>query len=931
MERRRDEARTLCDLEIGGKGHVKAVDSQDRRMRRHITDMGITPGTEITLVKEAPMGDPVEIALRGYTMSLRKADAETILLMSAEEHGRWHEKTEKAKAEFERRASVSLAQTESGKSDEAEHKKAAELTAFIIDNDGCCENNKSDYCPCEVFGDDGGPVRLALVGNPNCGKTTLFNAMTGAKEYVGNWPGVTVEKKEGKIKNSLSRANNGGERSLCTMGHDMTVVDLPGIYSLSPYSMEEIVARDYIINEKPEAIINIVDGTNLERNLYLTIQLLELERPMIIALNMMDEVEKHGDRIDCEKLSLELGIPIVPISARTGEGIDDLIDGLQKLIEAAHAQFHEGFNIEPDDVYDDFTHMQHHLLGGIVDSYADVAGLPKHWTQIKLLEGDERVRTALALPQDVKKQVDGIVSAYAAANPFGDNESMVADSRYAYIEKVTAAAVERGVKPSTADKSAKIDAFLTNKWLAIPLFLLIMGIIFALTFSTVGAALSDAVGGLIDEGFTPIVRSALEAAGAGTWFVSLICDGIIKGVGGVLTFLPQIALLFFFLSILEDSGYMSRIAFIMDKPMRRFGLSGKSFIPLLMGFGCTVPAAMGARTMDNQRDRRMTVLLLPFMSCSAKLPVYGLIAGAFFDKYRGLVILSLYVFGMLIGILSGLLFRNKLFEKGNAPFVIELPPYRLPSARNVFTHVWERVSHFLEKAGTIILAMSVMIWFLESFDFSLSMVQEAGESIIGKIGSLIAPVFAPLGFGSWQASVALITGVVAKEAVVSSLSMFAGFTASAGGEVVRSALSGVFTPAAAYSFLVFVLLYTPCIAAVTTMRRELESRKWTAFAVIWQLGAAWCASFLTYNIIAAFTGELKMSNVFIGIAVIIAIYSIYCIATHIKHRGCGCGACRGCQNSSYCSQNKCNKQQENMVYSKKAITSTASNKGARKG
>ena len=897
----KDANRTLGGLTVGQSGHVKTVATADKRMRRHITDMGITPGTEVKLVKAAPMGDPLEIELRGYSMSLRKADADTIILMSEQEHRQWHENTMLARAAFEKHAAERLAQTQPHADDAQEHRRAAQLTAFILDKGGCCENPDSDYCPREVFGDDGGPVHLALVGNPNCGKTTLFNAMTGAKEYVGNWPGVTVEKKEGKIRNASGK-NGGG---VCTLGHEMTVVDLPGIYSLSPYSMEEIVARDYIINEKPEAIINIVDGTNLERNLYLTIQLLELERPMIVALNMMDEVEKRGGSIDCERLSLELGIPVIPISARTGEGISDLVDGLQRLIQAAHVQFHEGFNIEPDDVYDDFTHMQHHLIGQLVDAYADEAGLPKHWAQIKLLEGDERVYQALKLPGDVAAEVQKIVRNFARANPFGDNESMVADSRYAYIEKVAGASMKKGVKDAVIQNNARIDKILTNKWLALPMFLLIMGLIFALTFSGVGAILSDAVGAAIDDGFAPFVRQTLVSAGAQAWFVSLLCDGIIKGVGGVLTFLPQIALLFFFLSLLEDSGYMSRIAFIMDKPMRRFGLSGKSFIPLLMGFGCTVPAAMGARTMDNQRDRRMTILLLPFMSCSAKLPVYGLIASAFFEKNRALVIFSLYLLGILLGILSGLLFKGKLFKKGDAPFVIELPPYRWPTARNTLTHVWERVSHFLEKAGTIIFAMSVVLWFLQSFSFSFAFVANPAQSIIGEVGTLIAPIFKPLGFGSWQASVALLTGVVAKEAVVSSLSMFAGFSASAGGEVVHGALSAIFTPAAAYSFLVFVLIYTPCMAAVAMMRRELESTRWTVFAVIYQLASAWIAAFVVYHIIGLFTGDVRMGYVFYIIAAVILAYSLFMIVRHFRRRGC-CEAsghtCKGCRYAPHCSQ-----------------------------
>lgn len=898
MEQKMEERKRLSELKCGEKGHVYAVTSGDRRMRRHIVDMGITPGTEIKLIKLAPMGDPVEIELRGYTMSLRKADADSVVLMNAEDHKKWHRDMERA-IELREKAAAEARSKGSDKRDAdiVEHARAAELTEFILEKSFCSTKN-GGYCPKEVFEDDK-PVRLALAGNPNCGKTTLFNAMTGSKEYVGNWPGVTVEKKEGKIKQKPCKESVDG---LCTMGHDMTVVDLPGIYSLSPYSMEEIVARNYIINEDPDAIINIVDATNLERNLYLTIQLLELEKPMILALNMMDEVEKQGDSIDCKELSMELGIPVVPISARTGEGIDELVTGLQNLIAAAHTQLHEGFLIEPDDVYDDFTHEEHHKIGAIIAGYAEKAKLPLHWSEIKLLEADERVKESLKLSEEDAKRVDAVVREYASANPMGDSESLVADSRYRYIERVAKKAYHRGNKAGSVERSARIDAILTHKALAIPLFLIIMGVIFLLTFSTVGAWLSDVAGGLIDDTIAPFVRNALVSAGAMDWFISLVCDGIIKGVGGVLTFLPQIALLFLCLSLLEDSGYMSRIAFIMDKPMRRFGLSGKSFIPLLMGFGCTVPAAMGARTMDNDRDRRMTILLLPFMSCSAKLPVYGLIAGAFFTKHRGLIILSLYAMGVALGILSGLMLRKSAFDKGEAPFVIELPPYRLPSARNVATHVWERVSHFLEKAGTIIFAMSVVLWFLQSFDFSLNFISDPSVSILGKTGSVIAPVFKPLGFGSWQASVALLSGVVAKEAVVSSLSMFASFSASAGGEVVREALSGIFTPASAYSFLVFVLLYTPCMAAVATIRREMHSRKWTAFAVAYQIAIAYVMSLLAYNIIGLFTGETDKAVIFYAIAAIMLIYSVTCMIRR-KKKGCGCGrACSKCKGDAKCSQ-----------------------------
>ena len=819
-------------------------------MRRRIVDMGITPGTRITIIKTAPMGDPIEITLRGYSLSLRREDALQITLMDEDEAQTLRHKQQEALKAHEQRSRSQLGHASD--TDQASHERAARLTVSFTSGHGEGYADPSGSKPGQEPTDDGDaqPVKLALVGNPNCGKTTLFNAMTGGREYVGNWPGVTVEKKEGRVKQpNLGQV---GQDAIFTHGHDITLVDLPGIYSLSPHSMEELVARRFIVEEKPDAIINIVDGTNLERNLYLTVQLMELERPMIIALNMMDEVEKQGDRIDVERLSLELGVPVIPISARTGLGIEALLAQAQQLIHAIHTQLHEGFNIEPDDLYDDLTHMAHHRIGRLVEPYVQKADLPLHWAQIKILEGDSLLRESLHLPEAISKQVDEVVAEYAAASPLGDNETMVADSRYRYVERVCAAALQRARRPEDPSPASRIDAILTHKIWAMPIFLGIMLLIFTLTFSTVGAWLSDLVSESIGSLLIPFVREALEASGAFTWLTGLVCDGILTGVGGVLTFLPQIAILFFCLSMLEDSGYMSRIAFIMDKPMRRFGLSGKSFIPLLMGFGCTVPAAMGARTMDNEKDKRMTILLLPFMSCSAKLPVYGLIAGAFFAKNRGLVIFSLYGLGILLGILSGLLFKKKLFQGQDAPFVIELPPYRIPTARNTFTHVWERVSHFLQKAGTIIFAMSVILWFLQNYSFQLTLVADASKSILGALGGLLAPLFKPQGFGTWQAAVALLTGLVAKEAVVSSLAMFYGFSLSAQDTAIAAALSHTFTPRAAYAFLVFVLLYTPCVAAVSTMRRELNSRGWTAFAVAWQIAVAYVASFLAYSLLGLF-------------------------------------------------------------------------------
>ncbi|MBQ2661637.1 MAG: ferrous iron transport protein B [Clostridia bacterium] len=827
-----EKRKTLDSLKIGESGYVHSFYTEDVKLRHRMSEMGITPGIEIKKIKAAPMGDPIEVSLRGYMLSLRRENAEKIFLCNEEDE------------EGLKCASRNVALDK--EEDEAEHKKAALLTEFMIENVSCCDSEKRKNCyrTRKEPPNDEAPVKLALVGNPNCGKTTLFNALTGAREYVGNWPGVTVEKKEGKIK------DKGG---VCTHGHEMTLVDLPGIYSLSPYSQEEVIARNFIIDEKIDAIINIVDATNIERNLYLTVQLMELEVPMIIALNMMDEIEKQGDSIDLKELSLLLGIPIVPISARTGMGLGELADSMQRMVYAAHSQFHEGFNIEVDHVYDAFTREKHEKIGEIIKEYAQKAGMPLHWAEIKLLEGDSLVKERLKLDEESLEKVEAVIKEYSDEDKLMDNATRVADSRYRYITDIARKTVKRSKKNESGQTlDDKLDRVLTNKWLALPLFVGIMALIFTLTFSSVGAYLSDAVASLVDNTVIPFIETALISANAPEWFLSLVCGGILPGVGGVLTFLPQIAILFFCLSILEDSGYMSRIAFIMDKPMRKMGLSGKSFIPLLMGFGCSVPAVMGSRTVENEKDRQMTVMLVPFMSCSAKLPVYGLLAGAFFSRSRGLVIISLYVLGILIGILSGLIFKKTVFKDNDAEFIIELPRYRMPSMKNTFLHVWERVSHFLQKAGTIIFAMSVVLWALQNFSFTFEMVSDPQYSIIGKIGSFIAPIFTPLGFSSWQAVVALITGFVAKEAVVSTLTVFYGFSLAADSPAIMSALSGTFTTASAYSFLVFVLLYTPCIAAVTAMGKELHSKRKTAFILIYQLVAAYLVSFAVYNIASLF-------------------------------------------------------------------------------
>lgn len=789
------QARTLQDLIPGESGMIVSVGNQSGAVKRRLVDMGLTPGTVVKVTKIAPLGDPLEVSLRGYELSLRKEDAGQIQIGPVQARPQ--------------------AASRSGAPDPERDRRQ------LRDHVHELEHHEKPY---DHNAHDTRTMKVALAGNPNCGKTTLFNALTGSNQYVGNWPGVTVEKKEGTA--------HLGDRSI-------TVVDLPGIYSLSPYSMEEIVARDFIIGEGPDAVIDIVDATNLERNLYLTVQLLELERPLVLALNFMDEVKARGDQIDVERLSKELGVPVVPITAKTGEGLDE-------LLQVAHRQMHLGVTYEPDDLYDDFTHDIHHRMGELIHDYAYAANLPAHWASIKLLEGDGIVAKALNLPADVQNKLDAIIAEYEASSALGDRETLVADSRYRYIERVVHASVVKGKGSEGPTLTEKIDRIVTGKYTALPLFLCAMLVMFVITFGPFGSWLQDGVSALIDL-FSGWLEGALTAAGAPDVLISLACDGIISGVGGVLSFLPQIALLFFFLSFLEDSGYMSRAAFIMDRLLRRFGLSGKAFIPMLMGFGCSVPAIMGARTMENEKDRRMTILLIPFMSCSAKLPVYGLLSAAFFGPWAGLVVFGLYVIGMAVGILSGIFFKHTLFAGEPAPFVLELPPYRFPSIENIATHVWQKVKGFLVKAGTLILAMSIVLWLLQSFDFSLHMVDDAGESMLGTLGALIAPVFAPLGFGFWQAAVALLTGFIAKEMVVSSLSMFYGFSLTAAGTAVAAAMTG-FTPLSAFSMLVFILLYVPCVAATSTMAKELGSAKWTVFSVCWQIGVAYVVSLLVHTV-----------------------------------------------------------------------------------
>ncbi len=772
---------TLKDLAIGKSATIKTVGGEGA-LRQHLLDMGIIPGGKITMVKYAPMGDPIEVRIHSYELTLRLADAEKIEISDV--------------------VAASIVTNEERKA-VMPHPGLGESGRF---------HSKDDENPLP----DGELLTFALVGNQNCGKTTLFNQLTGSNQHVGNFPGVTVDRKDGPIK-----------------GYANTLItDLPGIYSMSPYSSEEIVTRNFVLEEHPRGIINIVDATNIERNLCLTMQLMELNIPMVLALNMMDEVAKNGGSVMVNQLEALLGIPVVPISAAKNEGIDELVS------HAIHvAKYQERPTRQDFCDTDGKTGAVHRCLHGImhlIEDHAKDAGIPLRFAATKLAESDELIVKQLNLSENEKEMIEHITEQMEEERGL-DRAAAIADMRFAFIEKVCSATVVKPKESKEHARSVKIDKILTGKYTAIPCFIGIMAAVFFLTFNVIGEALAI----LLDTGIsalTELTDRALSAANVNHALHSLVIDGIFSGVGSVLSFLPVIVTLFFFLSILEDSGYMARVAFVMDKLLRKIGLSGRSIVPMLIGFGCTVPGVMASRTLPSERDRKMTILLTPFMSCSAKLPIYGFFAKAFFPKYAGLVMVGLYFGGIVVGIITALLLKGTMFKGEAVPFVMELPNYRMPGPKNVAHLLWDKAKDFLQRAFTVIFIASIAIWFLQNFNMGFSMVTDSQDSILAKIAGVIAPVFKPLGFGDWRVSTALITGFMAKESVVSTLNVLFG-AASAG------SLFAVISPLAAASLLVFCLLYTPCVAAVAAIKRELGGR-WAVAVVVGQCIIAWLVAFL---------------------------------------------------------------------------------------
>ena len=772
---------TLKDLNIGETAVVGTVGGEGA-LRQHFLDMGLIPGEEVTLVKFAPMGDPMELSIHGYELTLRLDDAARI--------------------------GVTLAKAPAAKKAAAESEKPVEHPGL---GEGGRYHTKKGENPLP----DGTTLTFALAGNQNCGKTTLFNQLTGSNQHVGNFPGVTVDRKSGAIRNNPNTE----------------VTDLPGIYSMSPYTSEEIVTRQFIIGEKPTGIINIVDATNIERNLYLTMQLMELDTPMVLALNMMDEMRGNGGTVRINKMEAMLGIPVVPISAAKNEGVDELVDHALHVAKYQERPGRMDFCGEED--HGGAVHRCIHGIIHLIEDHAKAAGIPVRFAATKLVEGDQRIEAALKLDQNEKEMIEHIIVQMEQERGL-DRAAAIADMRFHFIHQLVDQTVVKPRQSKEQLRSAQIDRFLTGRYTAIPAFVGIMALVFYLTFGVVGLALQNLLEVGIDA-LTAAVDSTLTAWNVNAAVHSLVIDGIFTGVGSVLSFLPIIVTLFFFLSLLEDTGYMARVAFVMDKLLRRIGLSGRSIVPMLIGFGCTVPGVMASRTLPSERDRKMTILLTPFMSCSAKLPIYSLFAAAFFPEHAALVMVSLYFLGIAVGILMAILLKSSVFKGEAVPFVMELPNYRLPGLKNVVQLLWEKARDFLQRAFTVIFVATIIIWFLQSFDLRLSLTADPQQSILAWLASGIAPLFEPLGFADWRVSTALITGFMAKESVVSTLTILYGSSA---------AFAAALSPAAAAPLLVFCLLYTPCIAAVASVKRELGG-KWAFIMVANQCIVAWLAAFGT--------------------------------------------------------------------------------------
>lgn len=774
---------TLDKLEVGKDAVIESVGGKGA-LRRHFLDMGLTPGTEVTMMKKAPMGDPIELRLRSYELTLRLADAAQIEISGIHD-------TDTVRS---RQAHLK----------DIPHPQVGEMGIYHVRKKG---NELRE----------GEPLTFGLIGNQNCGKTTLFNQLTGANQHVGNFPGVTVDRKDGQIKNHP----------------EATVTDLPGIYSLSPYTNEEIVTRDFLIQNKPRGIINIVDATNIERNLYLTMQLIEMDIPMVLALNMMDEVRENGGTIQVNRLEEALGIPVIPISAAKNEGIGELIEHAIHVARYDECPGRLDFCDANGENGQAAIHRCIHAVVHLIEDHAKKAEIPARFAATKLVEGDKLILQQLGLDRNEEETLEHMIHEMEEECA-KDREAALVDMRFKFIEKVCTQTVVKPTESKAHARSVKADKILTGKYTALPAFAAIMGLIFWLTFGVIGAGLSDWLSAGIDI-VTDFADRALTAYGLNPVVHSLIIDGIFAGVGSVLSFLPIIVVLFFFLSILEDSGYMARIAFVMDKLLRKIGLSGRSFVPMIIGFGCSVPAIMATRTLSSERDRKMTILLTPFMSCSAKLPIYALFTYAFFPKYRALVMVGLYFTGIIVGVLFSLLLKNTAFQGEPVPFVMELPNYRLPSLKSVGMLIWDKAKDFITKAFTIIFMASIVIWFLQTFDVRLNVVVDSKDSLLALIGGFAAPVFVPLGFGDWRISTALITGFTAKESVVSTL------TVLFGGDM--SALNTLFTPFSALVFLVFTLLYTPCVAAIASVKREMGTARSAFLVVIMQCVIAWIVAF----------------------------------------------------------------------------------------